>query len=78
MLLSDTPLDLESWRVTFASSSQPLDMDQLTAHIQPCHVPHSVLVDCTPSHSVAGRHVPWLQAGIHVVSNNTRCAWLLC
>jgi bifunctional aspartokinase / homoserine dehydrogenase 1 len=76
MLLSDTPLDLENWRVTFAGSSQPLDMDALTAHIQPAHVPHSVLVDCTPSHSVAARHVPWLQAGIHVVSNNTRCVIL--
>ncbi|KAG5183200.1 aspartate kinase/homoserine dehydrogenase [Tribonema minus] len=72
MVLSDAPIDLSRWRETLDQQGVPVDLAALAAHVRPCHVPHSVIIDCTPSRAVAARHIAWLAAGTHVVSNNSR------
>ena len=36
------------------------------------YLPHSVIIDCTASATVAGRYAEWLGAGIHVVTPNKK------
>lgn len=72
MLLSDTPIDLATWRARFDAEAVPLDWDRFAAHVRADHLPHAAIVDCTASDAVAERYAGWLGGGIHVVTPNKK------
>lgn len=72
MLLGDRHIDLGSWDAQMESSAVPLDFDRFEQHINPEHLPHAAIVDCTASDEIAGRYPGWLQSGIHVVTPNKK------
>ncbi|HUQ52254.1 MAG TPA: bifunctional aspartate kinase/homoserine dehydrogenase I, partial [Gammaproteobacteria bacterium] len=71
MALDEQRIDLGKWRDVLAKGAA-LDADKLVAHIQADYLPHTVLIDCTASQSVADRYADWLQRGIHVITPNKR------
>ncbi|MBT8100429.1 MAG: bifunctional aspartate kinase/homoserine dehydrogenase I, partial [Gammaproteobacteria bacterium] len=46
--------------------------DRFEQSINPDHLPHAVIIDCTADASVAGRYGGWLENGIHVITPNKR------
>jgi aspartokinase/homoserine dehydrogenase 1 len=46
------------------------DLDQFSAHVHASHLPHSIIVDCSASDTVAAHYQDWLGRGIHVVTPN--------
>jgi aspartokinase/homoserine dehydrogenase 1 len=72
MLLSDHPIDLETWRASLAAHGEPTDLDRLAAHVYDDQLPHAVLIDCTANQSVSELYGSWLERGIHVITPNKR------
>jgi bifunctional aspartokinase / homoserine dehydrogenase 1 len=72
MLLSDRPIDLESWRDGFEEHGEPVDLARLAIHVRTDHLPHAVLIDCTASDDVARLYGTWLERRIHVITPNKR------
>ena len=72
MLLGDREVDLDHWEAGMADDAVPLDFEAFEAHINPDHLPHAVVVDCTADGDVASRYAGWLSNGIHVVTPNKK------
>ena len=72
MLLGDSRIDLGSWRQRFESDAVPLDWERFEAHVNPDHLPHPVIIDCTASSAIAARYCEWLRRGIHVITPNKK------
>jgi len=72
MLLGDRRIDLATWAEDYESSAVDLDLDKFEQHINPDHLPHAVIIDCTADESVAARYAGWLERGIHVITPNKR------
>ena len=72
MLLGDRRIDLATWVEDYESSAVDLDLDKFEQHINPDHLPHAVIIDCTADESVAARYAGWLERGIHVITPNKR------
>ena len=72
MHLASRSLDLESWRDLFKQESEPLDLERLAAHVNPDHLPHAAILDCTASEEISNRYTDFFTAGIHVVTPNKR------
>jgi len=71
MLLSDTSLTMSDWRAT-ASSGQPADIVAFEEHIHAEHIPHTVILDCSASSTVADQYPRWLGKGIHIATPNKK------
>ncbi len=74
MLLSETGIELSSWREAFEVASEPFDQKRFLAHIGAQYYPHSVLIDCTTSQALAEEYVNWLSRGFHVITPNKKAA----
>ncbi len=72
MLLGDPRVELDGWQASFDANAVPRDLDALVAHVNPDHLPHAVLLDCTASPAVAERYPTWLEQGIHVITPNKK------
>ena len=72
MLLSERCIDLENWEKDFSQSAVDLDFDAFESCVNPDHLPHAVIIDCTASEEVAARYAGWLERGIHVITPNKR------
>jgi aspartokinase/homoserine dehydrogenase 1 len=72
MLLGDRSIDLESWRQQYEENAVDLDFEAFEACVNPDHLPHAVIIDCTADASVAARYAGWLARGIHVITPNKR------
>ncbi|UXI69797.1 bifunctional aspartate kinase/homoserine dehydrogenase I [Tahibacter amnicola] len=59
-----------NWQQRLADSPTPTDLDAFVRHLQSAHLPHTVIIDCSASNSVAERYPEWLAAGIHVITPN--------
>ena len=64
MLLGDRSIDLATWQQQIDDSAVELDFDAFEAAINPDHLPHAVVIDCTADESVAARYAGWLERGI--------------
>jgi len=49
-----------------------LDLDVFERHVNPDHLPHAVIIDCTAEESIAARYADWLERGIHVITPNKK------
>lgn len=72
MLLGDRRIDLEGWQSAFDSGAEDLDLDAFEAHVNPDHLPHAIIIDCTASEFIASRYSDWLSRGIHVITPNKK------
>jgi bifunctional aspartokinase / homoserine dehydrogenase 1 len=72
MLLADSNVALRDWTAQYQSSTRPPDLTRFVEHVRLDYLPHTVLVDCTASESIAGNYADWLAAGIHIVTPNKK------
>jgi len=72
MLLGDRSVDLSRWREDFSDKVVDTDLAKLEEHINPDHLPHAVIIDCTASQHIANRYPDWLGRGIHVITPNKK------
>jgi aspartokinase/homoserine dehydrogenase 1 len=72
MLLGDRRVDLGDWENRFESDAVDLDLEAFEAHVNPEHLPHAVIIDCTASEAVASKYRDWLARGIHVITPNKK------
>jgi aspartokinase/homoserine dehydrogenase 1 len=78
MLLSDTSLTMDDWRTAESSSTERADRSQradiaaFEEHIHAEHLPHTVILDCSASATIADQYPRWLGAGIHIATPNKK------
>ena len=72
MLLGAREINLENWETAMQDDAVSLEFEDFAAHINPDHLPHAVVVDCTANDDVASRYASWLADGIHVVTPNKK------
>ncbi len=72
MLLGDRRIDIANWQSDFKNHAVDLDLDAFEAHINPDHLPHAAIIDCTAEESIAARYSGWLERGIHVITPNKK------
>ena len=72
MLLGDRRIELRNWRQEFSDKSVELDFEKFEQVVNPDHLPHAVIIDCTADESVAARYATWLERGIHVITPNKK------
>jgi aspartokinase/homoserine dehydrogenase 1 len=72
MLLGDRRIDLSSWQDDLDANGVQTDLEALEEHVNPDHLPHAVIIDCTASEAVAQRYAGWLSRGIHVITPNKK------
>ncbi|MFZ9052176.1 MAG: bifunctional aspartate kinase/homoserine dehydrogenase I [Woeseiaceae bacterium] len=72
MLLGDRSIDLATWEKQFSEASEEIDFEAFEHCVNPDHLPHAVIIDCTASETVAARYAGWLERGIHVITPNKR------
>ena len=72
MLLGDRRIDLANWQQEYEQAAVDLDLDAFERHVDPDHLPHAVIIDCTAEESIAARYAGWLERGIHVITPNKK------
>lgn len=74
MLLSDSSIDLTTWREQLAESTEPASFPAFLAHMQKAlaNYPHALVIDTTCSFKVAEEHLSWVDAGFHVITANIK------
>ena len=72
MMLGDRRIDIGTWQDDFASSAVDTDLETFEQHVNPDHLPHAVIIDCTASDHVAQEYAGWLSRGIHVITPNKK------
>ena len=72
MLLGGRRVDLANWQQEYDTSLQDLDLEVFEQHVNPDHLPHAVIIDCTAEESIAQRYAGWLERGIHVITPNKK------
>jgi aspartokinase/homoserine dehydrogenase 1 len=72
MLLGERRISLDSWESDYESNAVELDFDVFESQVNPEHLPHAVIIDCTASDEIAGRYAGWLERGIHVITPNKK------
>ena len=72
MLLGDKRIDLANWEDDFDAKSVETDLEAFEEYVNPDHLPHSVIIDCTSSEDIASRYPGWLSRGIHVITPNKK------
>jgi aspartokinase/homoserine dehydrogenase 1 len=72
MLLGDRTLDLSRWQAEFDEHAVDCDLESFEHHINPDHLPHAVIIDCTASQHIAGLYEGWLERGVHVITPNKK------
>lgn len=72
MLLGDRRIDIDGWEDEFDASAVATDLDEFEQHLNPDHLPHAVIIDCTASDAISSRYAEWLARGIHVITPNKK------
>ena len=72
MLLGERRIELSKWQDEFASIAIDTDLQQFEQHVNPDHLPHAVIIDCTASNHIATLYPGWLSRGVHVITPNKK------
>ncbi len=67
MVLAEPVVTFENGKAKLETET---DLDAFAAHVHADHLPHAVIVDCSPSDAVAEKYTGWLERGIHVITPN--------
>ncbi|MDB3862053.1 bifunctional aspartate kinase/homoserine dehydrogenase I [Flavobacteriaceae bacterium] len=75
MLLSDTPIDLDSWKEKLDKSTVTADRESFFDHIKKLNLRNSIFVDNTANEEIASEYNRFLENNIGVVTcNKIACA----
>jgi aspartokinase/homoserine dehydrogenase 1 len=72
MLLGQRRIDIPTWRENFDANSIDTDLDAFEQHVNPDHLPHAVIIDCSASDYIASVYPGWLERGVHVITPNKK------
>ena len=72
MLLGDRRVDISNWQEEFDAGAVDTDLDVFEQHVNPDHLPHAVIIDCTASEFIASKYADWLARGVHVITPNKK------
>ncbi len=72
MLLGERRINLANWQDDFEANGVDVDLDLLEQHLNPDHLPHAVIIDCTASDAISSMYSGWLSRGIHVITPNKK------
>ena len=72
MLLGERRIDIANWEKDFESSAIDVDLAVFEQHLNPDHLPHAVIIDCTASDQISAKYAEWLARGIHVITPNKK------
>eukprot|EP00892_Ulva_mutabilis_P007158 jgi/Ulvmu1/4814/UM020_0099.1 len=72
VLLSETGVDLDTWRDEFNSNSKAGKLEDIADHLTSSALPNSIIVDCTASEGPATLYEWWMRQGIHIVTPNKK------
>jgi aspartokinase/homoserine dehydrogenase 1 len=72
MLLGDRRIDIDDWQGQFEEKGEELDLDRFEAHVNPDHLPHAIIIDCSASEAVSSKYTDWLSQGIHIITPNKK------
>ncbi|MXW73481.1 MAG: bifunctional aspartate kinase/homoserine dehydrogenase I [Chromatiales bacterium] len=72
MHLAPRSLDLDDWRSVLENEGEAMDLERFSEHVNPDHLPHAAIVDCTASESISDGYADFFRTGIHVVTPNKR------
>jgi aspartokinase/homoserine dehydrogenase 1 len=72
MMLGDRRIDLATWSQDYEDSAVDLDLDVFEQHIDPDHLPHTVIIDCTANENISSQYANWLSRGIHIITPNKK------
>ncbi|KAK9806380.1 hypothetical protein WJX72_012231 [[Myrmecia] bisecta] len=72
MMLSDTALNLGTWKEDFERDAQPADLAHFADHLAKNYVPNSVIIDLTASDVPPSNYMEWMQKGIHIITANKK------
>lgn len=72
MLLGERRVDIPGWQDEFEAHAVATDLDAFERHVNPDHLPHAVIIDCTASDQIAARYAGWLERGVHVITPNKK------
>ncbi len=72
MLLGERRIDLANWQREFEADAVDTDLDVFEQHLNPDHLPHAVIIDCTASDAISAKYAEWLSRGIHVITPNKK------
>ena len=72
MLLGERRINLATWEDDFESAAVEADLDSFEQHLNPDHLPHAVIIDCTASDQISSKYAEWLARGIHVITPNKK------
>ncbi|MCG8459873.1 MAG: ACT domain-containing protein, partial [Holophagales bacterium] len=72
MVLGDRRIDIPTWRDEFGANAVDTDLEAFERHVNPDHLPHAVIIDCTASEHIAAMYPKWLADGIHVITPNKK------
>ena len=72
MMLGDRRIDLATWSQDYESSAVDLDLDVFEQHINPDHLPHAVIIDCTANEYISSQYASWLSRGVHIITPNKK------
>ena len=72
MLLGERRIDLTDWQPQLDAAKLDTDLDAFVDHVNPEHLPHAVIIDCTASEFIASQYPAWLAQGIHVITPNKK------
>ncbi len=72
MVLGERRIDIPSWQNEFDAHAVETDLEAFERHVNPDHLPHAVIIDCTASEHIAGMYPKWLADGIHVITPNKK------
>ncbi|OLS22548.1 MAG: Bifunctional aspartokinase/homoserine dehydrogenase 1 [Candidatus Heimdallarchaeota archaeon LC_2] len=65
-------IQLQNWKSEFENQSRKMDIAEFTDFVHTDSIPHSVIIDCTSSESIANMYDQWLKRGIHVITPNKK------
>ena len=72
MLLGDRSIEIPNWQDEFDADAVATDLEAFEEHVNPDHLPHAVIIDCTASEYIASKYAGWLSRGIHVITPNKK------
>ncbi len=72
MLLGDRRVDIPDWQAQFDANAVDTDLEAFEQHVNPDHLPHAVIIDCTASESISAKYADWLSRGVHVITPNKK------
>ncbi len=72
MLLGERRIDISGWQNDFEIHAVETDFDVFEEHLNPDHLPHAVIIDCTASDAISAKYPEWLSRGIHVITPNKK------